>query len=67
MMHGSKGIMANKSMYIPNDNTQISHPVDYKLWLKRLDSKLNEQTNQNSRKVMHPLNKKRYHKFWGIM
>ena len=53
--------MADKFMYIPNDNTQSTHPLCYKEWLKYLDSKLNEQTNQNSIKVpsvIKPMNKK---------
>ena len=29
----------------------ITSSVDYSLWLKRLDTQLNEATNQNSRKV----------------
>ena len=56
--------MADRLMYIPfpNDNKQITHPVDYNLWLKRLDTKINEQTNQNSMKVpkvINPLKKKK--------
>ena len=37
-------------MYIPNDNTQITHSVGNNFWLKRLDSQLNKATNQNPRK-----------------
>ena len=40
---------------------KITHSVDFNEWLKCLDSKLNEQTNQNSikvPKVVKPLNKK---------
>ena len=49
--------MADELMYIPNDATQnyLTHIV------KRLDAKLNEQTNQNSirvPKVVKPNNKK---------
>ena len=40
--------MSNKLMYIPNDETQNYPPVDYNYWLKRLDTELNEPTNQNS-------------------
>ena len=36
--------MADKLMYIFNDDTQNS--VDYNLWLKRLDTQLNKLTNQ---------------------
>ena len=41
--------MADKLM-IPNDNnddTQITHSVDYNKWLKRLDTELNEPNNLN--------------------
>ncbi len=31
---------------------KIAHFIDYKYWLKRLDSQLNEPTNQNSLKVI---------------
>ena len=43
--------MADKLMYnyILNDNTQ--NFVDFNEWLKRLDTQLNEPTNQNSRNV----------------
>ena len=52
--------MADK--YIHNDDTQ-NHPgsVDYNQWLKRLETELNETTNQNSiklPKVVEPTNKK---------
>ena len=43
--------MADKLMYIPNDDTQIIPSVDYKLWLKHLDTQFNDSTNQNSLKV----------------
>ena len=60
--------MADKFMHIPNDNTQITHPVDYNQWLKRLDSKLNDQTNQKLNKVIKLLNKKNViMKLWGLM
>ena len=36
-------------MYIPNDDTQNSLICSY--WLKRLDTHLNESTNQNLLKV----------------
>ena len=42
--------MAGKLMYIPNDYTQNNPSIDYNQWLKRLDTRLNEQTNKNSRK-----------------
>ncbi len=53
--------MADILMYIPNDDTQITPPVDYNKWLKRLDIQLNETTNQNLLKVPKvamPTNKK---------
>ena len=40
---------------------KITPSVDYKYWLKRLATQLNEQTNQNSIKVsmvVKPTNKK---------
>ena len=40
---------------------KITPSVDYKYWLKRWDTQLNEQTNQNSiklPKVVRPTNKK---------
>ena len=54
--------MAYKLMYIPNDDTQ--HFL-FNYWQKRLDTQLNESTNQNSLrvpKVVKPTNKKRYYK-----
>ena len=45
---------------------KITPFVDYNEWLKRLDTQLNEQTNQNLIKVpkiVEPTNKKRYHSF----
>ena len=50
--------MANNLMFIPNDDTPF---VDYNQWLKRLDTQLNETTNQNYikvPKVAKPKNKK---------
>ena len=43
--------MADKFMYIPNDDTQSTLSVDEDKWLKRLNNQLNEPTNQNSIKV----------------
>ena len=37
-----------KLMYIPNDDIDYSY---YNYWLKRLDTQLNEPTNQNLDKV----------------
>ena len=53
--------MANKSMYIPNDDTENYPSVDYNCLLKHLKTQLNEPTNQNSikvHKVVKPTNKK---------
>ena len=36
--------------------------VDYKYWLKRLDTQLNEPNNQNSRKLLSQRIRKRYYK-----
>ena len=43
---------------------KITLSVNYNWWLKRLDTKLNEPTNQNSIKVpkiVNQTNRKRYH------
>ena len=56
---------ADKLMYIPNPDTQITMSVDCNWRLKRLDTQLYEPTNQNSLKfpkVIKPMNKKRYYK-----
>ena len=47
-------------MYITNGKTQITYSVDYNMWLKRLNTKLNDLTNQNSIKFpkLLPTNKK---------
>ena len=53
--------MANKLIYIPNDNTQNYPLCSDNQWLKRLDSQLHELTNKNSievPKVVKPTNKK---------
>ena len=42
--------MADKLLYIPNDKQNFSS-VDYNYWFKRLDTHLNEPTNQNSIKA----------------
>ena len=39
--------MTDKLMYIPNDYTKKYPSVDYNQQLKRLDTQLNELTNQN--------------------
>ncbi len=44
--------MDNKLMYIPNDVTQTNNPFgELQLVVKRLDTQLNEPTNQNLIKV----------------
>ena len=48
-------------MYMQIKINQISPPVDYNKWLKRLDTQLNEPTYQNFIKVpnvVKPTNKK---------
>ena len=55
--------MADKLMYIPNDDTQNLSTVNYNYWLKSLDTQLNEPTNQNS----SPNIKSRYLKLWGLV
>ena len=52
--------MADKLMYIPNDDTQVTPSVGYNQWLKHLDTQLNDSTNQNEikvPKVVKPTNK----------
>ena len=55
--------MADKLMYIPNEDTHNNN-IYYNWWLlKRLDTKLNKLINQNSikvPKVVKPTNKKKY-------
>ena len=43
--------MADKLMYIHNNNTQNFFRVDNNQWLKRMNVQLNEPTNQNLIKV----------------
>ncbi len=53
--------MADKLMYITNDEYKITPSVDYNKWIKRLDTQLNEPTNQNAikdPKVVKQTNKK---------
>ena len=53
--------MAYKFLYLPNDETKIAPSVDSNYWLERLDTQLNETTNQNSikvPKVVEPTNMK---------
>ena len=47
--------MADKLMYIINDDTQNSLFIDYNYWLKRLDTQPNEPTYQYSSKVLKVL------------
>ena len=51
--------MADKSIYIPNDDTKKSL---HNYWLKRLDTQLNESTQQNHLvpKGVKPTNKKTF-------
>ena len=51
--------MANKIMHIPNDN------VYYNQWLKRLETALNEPTNQNPPKMLSQRIRKHYYKTLG--
>ena len=48
-------------MYIPIMLNEITSYIDYNKWLKRLDTKLKEPTNQNALKapkVVKPTNRK---------
>ena len=47
--------MADKFKYIPKMLHKITFFVDYNYWLKRLDTQLNEQINQNSIKISNVL------------
>ena len=38
--------MADKFIDVPNDDTQSTLSVDEDKWLKRLNSQINESTNQ---------------------
>ncbi len=60
--------MADKIMYISNDDIEISFSVVCNEWMKRLDTKLDKPTNKNSIKDTKVLNKrikKRYYKTLG--
>ena len=60
--------MAVKFMYIPNDSAQNYPFFRLKLMVESLDTKLNEQTNQNSIKSLKLLRKqirKRYYNTLG--
>ena len=46
--------MADKLMYILNNETQITTSLNYNKWLKRYDTLLNELINQNSISVIKP-------------
>ena len=53
--------MADKIIYIPNDDTQNYPFPELNQWLKRLNTQLNKPTNQNTLKVpkvVKPTNKK---------
>ena len=53
--------MADKLMYIHNDDTQNCHFCRQKFWWKRFDAQLNDSNNQKSLKVpkvVKPMNKK---------
>ena len=39
-------------IYIPKDYTQIIPFIDYNKWLKRLDTQLNETTNQSPKRCI---------------
>ena len=60
--------MADKSVYIPNDDTHNSLICRLDYWLKRLDTQLKESTNQNSikyPKLLSQLIRERYNKILG--
>ena len=43
---------------------KIASSVDYNYWFKRLDTQLNEATNQNSFKVSEVLNQPRIKRYY---
>ena len=60
--------MADKLMYIPNDNTKITPSVSYNLRFKHVDTQFNKSTNQNSLKSPKLLSQqisKRYYRTLG--
>ena len=63
--------MSDKLMHIPNDDNKTTPSVDYNYWLKRLDTQLNETTNQNLIKVLKvvmPTNEEKVIvKPWGLV
>ena len=40
--------MADKFIYISNDDIEISLSVDYNVWMKNLNTQLNKPTNKKS-------------------
>ena len=60
--------MTEKLIYIPNDNTQITpSSVYYNYWLKRLDTQLNDPTNQNLVKVPKLLGQRIRIDYWKTL
>ena len=56
--------MADTLKYILNDDTQITPTVDLNQWWKRMNTKSNELTNQNSLqspKLLGQRTRKRYY------
>ena len=62
--------MADKLLYIPNNDAQNHIYLDYCYWLKRLDTQVNEPTKQNlikSPKLLGQRIRKRYYQLWGLI
>ena len=62
--------MADKLMHNPNDDTKNTPSSDNNYWLKCLNTKINETTNQNSLKFPKLLSQrisKRYIKLWRLV
>ena len=54
--------MGDKRMCIPDNDTQNYPCCRLNLWLKQLNTQLNESTNQNSPKLLSQQIRKRYYK-----
>ena len=58
----SRDLYDDKLMYVSIDENRINLSVDQNYWWKRLDTQLNEQTNENSIKVSKVIIK-----LWGLV
>ena len=58
--------MADKLMYIPHDDTENTYSVYQNGWFKRLNTQINNPTNQNSLMSLKLLIQ-RIRKLWGLV